>query len=229
MGMEGINWEGVNAEAKAIFEIVRNAEDDLYKKIDNFGDELSLYWASGNAVEFSRKFFDAYKQTVQFMENKVDLLESYISRAAQIYSTTFNVGNGFKFNGQDWLPNVWSDITKGATVLGDNIAGGFGDFQTQKNGVTGINKIAAQNCLDTFKGTLSTYLSELGSSLTNRDIALFDIQQAQKEAYNVCVEDMKKGINDNLSSVLELVTNAINTEVDNSRLAKEQTVSTFSA
>ena len=52
MGMEGINWEGVNAEAKAIFEIVKNEEDDLYKKIENFDDELSLYWASGNAVEF---------------------------------------------------------------------------------------------------------------------------------------------------------------------------------
>ena len=229
MSMQGINWDGVNAEAKAIFETVRTAENDLFRKIDDFGDELSLYWASGNAIEFSRKFFEAYKQTITFMEDKVDLLESYIERAAQIYSTTFNVDNGFHFNGQSGLENLWSDITKGLTKLGDDIAGGFGDFKTSRNGVTGINKTAAQNCLDTFKGTFNTYLDDLGNKLTNRDIALFDTQQAQKEAYNVCVQDLKRGINEKLGSVLDLVTNAIATEIDNARLAKEQTVSTFSA
>jgi hypothetical protein len=229
MGMEGINWEGVNAEAKEIFSIIREAQNVLYRMIDDFSDELSVYWASGNAVDFGKKFFECYKQLISYTDTKLSELEGYIQRAANIYSTTFNVSNGFQKNGSGWLENTWNIFTHNVVITGDAIAGNIGEFKTSINGITGINKSGAQTALDKFKANLSTFLDELSSSLTDRDIALFDVQQEQKEAYNVCVSDMKKEINDRIYAVLELVTEGINTEIDNARLAKQQTVNTFSA
>ncbi len=229
MGMEGINWDEVNAEAKTVYDTVRTAEGVLYKMSDDFADELSVYWASGNAVEFGKQLFGTYKETRRYMNDKVSELEGYISRASQIYATTFNVSNGYSNKGMDWWGSFTDDVGEWFNNAADDIAGGLGDFKTVRNGQTGINKIGAQQSLDKYKANLATFLDELSGFLTNRNIAIFDTQNAQKEAYNLCVSDMKQGINDKISSVLELVTTGIDTEIENARLAKERTVSTFSA
>ncbi len=225
MGMEGINWEGVNSEAKAISDVVTMGEEVLEKMVNDFADELCGYWASGNAVRFGKMLYSFYTEVIAFSETELLELERLISRAAQIYATTFNVDNGLTF---EVTSSKMVEMTANE-IVGSFAGQSIGNFKEQLNGQTGINKSGAQSTLDKFKGNMSTFLDELTGQLSNRDIPLFDIQNEQKSAYELVVVDLRKGIEEKVERILSHVTEGIETEFDNSRIAKERTVATFSA
>ncbi len=214
MGMEGINWDEVNAEAAKIRTSLQDFSEDVASKTNEFAAELSNYWASGNALTCEKELSSALRDIALEITSGFDDLANLIIHAAKIYSSTFNVPCDI-YTGNI----IYSSLTSEVTPV----------FKKVNNGITGMNKNEATTCVDQFKNAINGLIESIKTQLGNIHISVLDNANIQKEAFDQKIQIILKDISNKVENTLRTVEKSKNTEIDRLELAKNQTTSTFSA
>ena len=210
MGMEGINWGEVNAQAKQILDNFDELSTSLRNRLHDFEGNLCPIWASGNAVKFGGDLIDSVSAITDFVYSAYNKVGNALSQAAATYAETFNVPNEF-------------NVETGFSAEG-NLEN---QFKETVNGITGMNKEVARDALDHFKANTQAIVEKFNNNLRAINISIFDNAGAQQEAFRSALEAMMKNIGNQMESLVAEVQNGIDTEIDNVELVKTQTVNTF--
>lgn len=216
--MEGINWEEVTAQANSIETYLGDLRDSIFSCFQDFAEELSYYWASGNAITFGEKLKSNVESFRTFTQNVQEEIKSMIKHAAEIYSNRFNVQNGIG-NIDTWDHSVVPYMTF------DNPFRAIHTFSF----TTGMNKTAVDECCDIYKEKIKTSADDIKSKIESIHLSIFDTANVQKDAFDKRIKEAISYINRLLDNTLEEIYKSKEEEKDNLNLAKQQTVNTFSA
>ncbi len=212
MSMEGINWGEVNGQVNALLERLSAFGNDVSTNITNFLDEMAYYWASGNAVYFGDYVIrDTTDFNTDLLQKESEIAE-LIKHAAEIYSREFNVPN--EINIVYPLENVF---------LGNN------PFKETVNGITGMNKSAADDCYEKYEAKIEQLIDDTKTYIDGVHISIMDAASAQSEAFSEKINRMFAVVNGILAKALQDIEKGKQEEKDRVDLAKQQTVSTFNA
>ncbi len=218
--MEGINWEEVTAQANSIETNLGNLRDSIFSYFQDFAEELSYYWSSGNAETFGEKLKSNVESFRTYTQNVQSEIKSMINHAAEIYSNRFNVQNGIG-NIDTWDHNVVPYMTFDNPFRGASISiFGF---------ITGMNKTAVDECCNFYKDKIKTSADDIKSKIESIHLSIFDTANVQKDAFDQRIKEAISYINMLLDDTLEEIYKAKEEEKDNLNLAKQQTVNTFNA
>ena len=214
MGMEGINWDEVNSQAAKIRSCLQAFNENVASKTQSFANDLSNYWASGNAVNFEKDLNSAIKDVALEITNGYDDLSNLIVHAAKIYSSVFNVPCNISVG-----DIIYSSLTSSIDSV----------FKETNNGITGMNKTSATNCVEKYKSDINTMTDAVKSELGNIHISILDAASIQKEAFDQKIQIMLDKITNKIENTLATIEKSKNEEIDRMELAKNQTTNTFSA
>ena len=214
--MEGINWGEVTDQANSIEVNLGLFNRAINDDFQSFANELSYYWASGNAITFGDnlgKSLEEFNANVNKVQEEVAEL---INRAAQIYSDRFNVPNE--------IGRVSPDpVTELIIKKFEN------PFKETVNGVTGMNKGPVTDCCNFYNDKIKKLIESAKTGVTGIELSIFDTAYAQKEAFNTKVKDLYAGLQDTLEHTIAVINRDKKKEEDRVDLAKQQTVNTFNA
>ncbi len=216
MGMEGINWDEVNAQANDIMKYFYSLKREAYATSYSFADDLADFWASGNAVSFESEFNEKVKYLETIIEKCEENIKALLTQAGAIYAERFNLSNKIYVQ----------------TVPLTGIAASMeikGLFQETLKGVSGMNKNAADDCVNSYKSTIITRLEEFKTNITSIRISIFDSAETQIGAFSTVLDSAATEISKVLDDVVSDVEWAKTQEQDRLELAKAQTTNTFSA
>ena len=212
MSMEGINWGEVNGQVNALLERLSAFGNDVSTNITNFLDEMAYYWASGNAVYFGDYVIrDTTDFNTDLLQKESEIAE-LIKHAAEIYSREFNVPN--EINIVYPLENKF---------LFNN------PFKETVNGITGMNKSAADDCYEKYKAKIDQLIDDTETYIDGVHISIMDAASAQSEAFSEKIDRMFTVVSGILAKALQDIEKGKQEEKDRVDLAKQQTVSTFNA
>lgn len=209
--MEGINWDEVNAQGNDIMKYFFKLKGDIYSESTKFADDLSVYWASGNAVDFERVWNQKLYDIQMIIESCEENVKNYLKAAFEIYSTNFNTSN-----------KIYIQPIEGAKYTAiENV------FKETNNGITGMNKNATDTCVSNYKSKINEIIDEFSTNATKIHLSIIDAAGAQSSAFSGMLERLKNKINKEIDTMVEYVEKAKTEEQDRLELAKTQTTNTF--
>ncbi len=209
--MEGINWGEVNAQANDIMKYLTEFKNDVFKNSDDFVNELSIYWASGNAVSFEKEWNNKMQYILAYTEPCEEEFGQSLSNAGSIYANIFNTNNELFLKYNPKL--LYKEIS--------------GVLKETNNGITGMNKEEVNNCVLNYKNSIKDLLNDLQTNINSIHISIFDTADAQREAFNSALSKMTTEINNKVEELCNYIENEKTKEQDNLELAKQQTTNTF--
>ncbi len=214
MEMEGINWDEVNAQAAKIRTCLQEFNETIASDSQAFINELANFWASGNAVTFNQELGNAVKDIALEITSSYDTLADLIVHAAKIYASQFNVPcNVYTGN------MIYSSLTSGLDSI----------LKEVNNGITGMNKAQASDCVEKYKNDIQNAIDAVNSELGNIHISIFDSASIQKDAFDQKIKLLLNSITNKINNTLTTVEKSKNEEIDRLELAKNQTTNTFNA
>jgi hypothetical protein len=102
-------------------------------------------------------------------------------------------------------------------------------FQKVLNGITGMNKVYVNDLIEKYFSVIQSTIKELSSKLSGFNISLLDEANAQKETFNMILDNLVSGINKEIDEIIRFVKLDIGLEYDNLCLSREKVESTFNA
>jgi hypothetical protein len=217
MGMEGINWEALNHNTNELARSFGSFSKMFTDSVTKFEDELCQVWASGNAVTFGEKLIYSVTNITKIAKDSCESIIDKIKTAANTYAETFNVPNELTI-GQSYSDFMNSEVTERENK-----------FKETVKGITGMNKEAARESLDTFVYHCDYCYRYIEDTVKDIWLPIYDNAEAQQNAFKETLEKMKKDIYENFYSLAIGVKYYINEEIDRVELAKAQTTSTFNS
>lgn len=214
----GINWIGINKEIKSLNAYFSDFSNDIFGFSNAFADELSYLWASGNAVDFGRDFSNNCYEMYKLITNSWAKICSCISTAAATYSKKFNSAN---------MLNISNELDYPNGIPNTQSYGEF--FQKVLNGITGMNKVYVNDLIEKYFSVIQSSIEELSSKISGFSISLLDEANAQKEVFNMILDNLVSGINKEIDEIIRFVKLDIGLEYDNLNLSREKVESTFNA
>ena len=214
----GINWFGINTEVKNLNAYFSNFSNDVFGFSNAFADELSYLWASGNAAEFGGDFSTNCDEMFRLITNSWNRIVSCISNAAASYAKKFDTPNMLNISHDLDYPNGVPNIQS------------YGEyFQKVLNGITGMNKVYVQDLIEKYFSVMQSSIEELYSNISGFSISLLDENNAQKEAFNLILDNLVSGLNKEIDEIVRFVKLDIGLEYDNLNLSREKVESVFNA
>ena len=204
-GFTGINWEGVEEKFKAIEsngnELLLTFSPDLRL----FFEELSMLWATKNAVEWFPSISNA--------------IEEALVRVRMLYSDVLDYGSNIIRN---WAyttgvnaPIIQQVNPNTRLTHSINIHGSF--FVETINGNSGMNTKEVKSLLD---GKLRSLIDKC-LEITNRlpdSIELYDTAGRQLESFRINVKAIQNEVTNILDRINNEIVNFITIEADNIEL-----------
>ena len=156
--MEGINWGEVNAQANDIMKYLTEFKNDVFKNSDDFVNELSIYWASGNAVSFEKEWNNKMQYILAYTEQCEQEVGQSLSNAGSIYANIFNTNNDLFLKYNPKL--LYREIS--------------GVLKETNNGITGMNKEEVNNCVLNYKNSIKDLLNDLQTNIDGVGIYIWE-------------------------------------------------------
>ena len=213
--MEGINWGGVTEQANSIEVKLGLFNRAIQDDFQSFANELSYYWASGNAVTFGDNLGNSLEEFRTNVNNVQKEVAELINRAAQIYADRFNVPNEIGRVSPDPVTDIMKKFEN--------------PFKETVNGVTGMNKGPVTDCCNFYNDKIKKLIESAKTEVTGVELPIFDTAYAQRDAFKAKVEDLYSGLQDTLEHTIAVINRDKKKEEDRVELAKRQTVNTFNA
>ena len=215
---EGINWEAVIREAQTAHRYINSFAWDFSRVVSNFAAEMSVIWASGNAVKFGRFLIDKDNKMMDLQKQYSDMFGNYVNNAMNIYKNTLSVQG----------PSYNLAYGNGASSTKLGFVNGY-KFEEIKNGISGMNKAAVADAIVRFSKNMNDFTEKFKSNITSVHISIFDHAGAQKAAFDLMVGAIVEHLNSAAKEIIDEVQSHVDEEIDNMMLARNKTVNAFTA
>lgn len=217
--MDGNGWTGLNPEvAKSNIQSFDSACANwvvaFREKYYNFMDQLRYLWASPNAV----------KEEGNINGLVADFCDLFHNRSAEI---CLNAARAYNIvAAAHGAPTISENFIGNNYNSGGHLMIDYKSLDGSRNGITGINqKMVRDHLLPNFKASFDALARELDSLPSS--IALYDDEDGQQHAYTSNISEFEKKFSGLVDEIWSKIQNALETEVDNARLAKEQATQTL--
>jgi hypothetical protein len=217
MGMEGINWGEVTAQCKQITSSFYNFYEDYLKTSQQLFDDLSNYWASGNATKFGDTYCRHVEENASWIRDCESEIVKILNSASWVYASTFNTHS-----------KLYLDIEENS-MFAEPHTRMNNPFQERRNGVTGMNKTKSEEIIEKYSSDITTMLETFSADVCAIEVSILDNQNEQKDAFKAKVEKLCKKLTYDTEQLIAGIHFESLGEINRVDMAKQQTVNTFNA
>ena len=227
--MNGVTGFNPSKVKKDIADFALEAGNTCADIDDAFGEfffQLSNFWASPKAVEFSNAFTPRIESLVNEMSEAINAI---VRGAINAYNYVASAhGSNSHINDIDTLVDDMYGSARGG--YGTRGAAGimYASLKESKDGLVGMNIAAVRDVImPTFFNTIDDVINKLEALPTS--IALYDADGEQQQAYESNVRGFIQKFHELNSSMGDSLSEALATETNNILIAKQKSTEVMSA